>query len=178
VLAFQEGTFRRASARGARRRLRRPRPLGPGALLAVLFGVSELVAPVELMRVYGFQLDAGGAAIVRMAAALNVGFGLTVVLSYKTKDTVARRALLVGGVVYGVVAMAVTAHCTLTGAAGPMMWTMAFICVPLAVNAVRLLLAERGAAARLISPRRGSAPPPRAPAPALAGAVSAPGRGG
>ena len=41
-------------------------------LLAVLFGVSELIAPVELMRVYGFQLDAGGAAIVRMAAALKL----------------------------------------------------------------------------------------------------------
>lgn len=107
--------------------------------LGVLYGVGELIAPVELMRLYGIHLDPGGAAIVRLAAALNIGFGTAVALSRTTTDTVAQRALLVAGLAYALVALAVTAHCTLTGATNAMMWSNLAIFLPLAGNAGWLL---------------------------------------
>ncbi|MCC6521431.1 MAG: hypothetical protein IT373_02100, partial [Polyangiaceae bacterium] len=112
--------------------------------LGVAFGLAELVAPIALMRLYGLELDAGGAAVVRLAAALNLGFGLTAIFARRVSDAAGQRAVLLGGLSYAVVALAVTAHATLSGAVGPMMWSNLLICVPLGLNAGRLLLAARG----------------------------------
>ncbi len=111
--------------------------------LGVLFGVAEIVAPVEVLQAYGMSHDAGAAALCRMAAATNLGFGLTAVLSRATTDAVAQRGMLMAGVLYAVAATAATAHSALLGTSNALIWTNLLIFVPLAGNATRLLLAGR-----------------------------------
>ena len=85
-------------------------------------------------------------ALMGLIRRIRDEFGLAVLLSRATTDGVAQRALLVAGLVYALVGLAVTAHASLTGASNAVMWSNLAIFVPLAANAGRLLLARQKAA--------------------------------
>ena len=112
--------------------------------IALFFGVAELFAPGLVLSSYGMSTDPGAVAVVRLAAAVMLSFGLTVVLSRRTTDVIAQRAVLLSGLAYGVVGGAVSVHLALTDAANSMIWTNLLIDVPLVGNATRLLVALRG----------------------------------
>ncbi|MBL8919261.1 MAG: hypothetical protein JNJ54_10400 [Myxococcaceae bacterium] len=112
--------------------------------LGALFGVSELLAPAQVLGLFSVEADAGAVLMARVGAGpLNLGFGLSAFLAASTRDVGAQRAVLSGGLAYAVAASAASVFTGLPDLASPLMWSMLAIAVPLGVNAARLLLTSR-----------------------------------
>lgn len=70
------------------------------AVLAVPFGIAALIAPDFVFAQFGVKLDVPAQGVARGYAATALGLGITAFLLRNVKDTAARRALLVGALVF------------------------------------------------------------------------------
>lgn len=112
-------------------------------IAGILYGLGDLLVPGLVLSANGMEGGALAEALVRLSGALCLGFSLTAFLSRASTERVAQLAVLGGGVAYAIAATAVTVHIGLAGLAGPLMWSLLIITLPLGANATRLLLALR-----------------------------------
>lgn len=113
--------------------------------VGLVYGLADVLVPALVLRANAMGDGVDAAAAVRFAGCLCIAWSLSAVLARDTSDRIAQRAILGGGLVYGVTATAVAAHCFFSGLAGAPVWSILLITVPMGANAARLLLEMRGA---------------------------------
>lgn len=97
------------------------------SVLAVVFGTVLVLAPEQLMSMFGITLGAGGQLVARLFGASLIGFAVIAWSSRDAPDSQARQATIIGmltGVVGGFV---ITLFTKLGGSSNDMGWSIVIL---------------------------------------------------
>jgi hypothetical protein len=97
--------------------------LSVAAVIATLFGVVFLLAPVQMMSLYGVTLDESGWWIARYLGGAFIGIGLINWSARNSQDSQAFRAIVLGGFVISVLGLVVALWEGFAGQANALRWT-------------------------------------------------------
>jgi len=93
------------------------------AVVAFLFGLSLILAPAQLLSLYGMTMDAAGILVARLFGASLIGYGLLTWLARNLVDDEVRRTIvtaLFGGFAVGFVVSLIG---QLSGVANALGWS-------------------------------------------------------
>ncbi len=96
-------------------------------VLAALFGLGFLLAPVQVLAIYGVDLDPNGAWLARYLGAALLSFGLLAWQARQAADGPARRAVVVGCLMLSATSLVLAVLHALSGLTNALAWSSALI---------------------------------------------------
>lgn len=108
--------------------------LSIASVLALVFGIAFVLAPIELLAQYGVAADAGTAFLGRLYGSALIELGLLVWLAREIADPVGRHAVVLAGFVASALALAIALYGQLTGVTNALGWSTVVIFVFLAAG--------------------------------------------
>lgn len=96
------------------------------AVLGFFFGLAFLLVPVQTMSMYGVTLDIGAQFIARYLGSAFIGLGLVYWFA-RNSETLALRAVLLGGFVFALTGFGVSLFDKFTGIGNAMVWSTVVI---------------------------------------------------
>lgn len=97
------------------------------AVVAVLFGLSFLLMPVQTMTMYGVDLDISGQFIARYLGSAFLGIGIVNWLARSSEDSKALRAVLLGFFIVSLTGLIVAVFDATTGIGNSLVWSTVVI---------------------------------------------------
>lgn len=110
--------------------------------ICLLFGVSFVLLPVQLMALFGIPLDANGAFVARMFGVSFILLGLWLGLDRNTQEIESKRAVAISVAVGDLLGCAVMVYGLLTGIGNVWGWVFAALYLLLGVGFGYTLLVE------------------------------------
>jgi len=93
--------------------------------VAVVTGLLNLLAPVQVSGFFGVTLDDTGASLARLLGAAYLGYAATVWFARDVRDAAAQRAIGSGNVVSWGLSLVVIVMGVASGLAGTLAWSLA-----------------------------------------------------
>jgi len=102
--------------------------LSIAALLALLFGLAFLLAPVQTMAMYGVTLDISGQFLARYLGSAFLGLGALNWFARNAKSNDGGvRAIILGGVILSITGFIAALYDALTGPGNNLVWSTVVI---------------------------------------------------
>ena len=108
--------------------------LSISSILALVFGIGFVLAPVELLAQYGIAADKQTAFLGRLYGSALVELGLLVWIARALVDPLGRRAIVLSGLVATVLALVIALYGQLTDVTNALGWTTVVIFALLAIG--------------------------------------------
>lgn len=112
------------------------------SIVFAIAGVATLLAPQQLMSLYGVSLSLGGIGLARLYGATLVMAAIIYWLAREVKAPDAKRALVVGGFVGNVLAILVGSLNVLSGVYNTVAWVSVVIWLLMAIDFGYILFIE------------------------------------
>jgi hypothetical protein len=96
-------------------------------VLAALFGLGFLLAPVQVLAIYGVRLEPNGAWLARYLGASLLSFGLLAWLARQAPKGPALRAVILGCFTLSAISLVLAVLHALSGLTNPLAWSSALI---------------------------------------------------
>jgi hypothetical protein len=96
-------------------------------VVAILFGISFVAAPAEVLAQYGITADRYTAFISRLFGAALINVGLIVWLARGIFDTLGRRSIVLAGLIGDVIGFFVALQGQMNGVANALGWSTVLI---------------------------------------------------
>jgi hypothetical protein len=93
------------------------------AVLALLFGIGLIAVPAETLAPYGIPVERYTAFMARFFGEELIAVGSILWLARKTTDPVARRALVVAGMISDLIAFVIALQAQLSGLVNTLGWS-------------------------------------------------------
>jgi hypothetical protein len=116
------------------------------AVVAVLFGIAFVLAPVETLAPYGVVADRNTAIMGRFFGAALLTVGLIAWFARPITDSVGRRAILIGNLIGDVVGFIVALQGQLNGVTNALGWSTVVIYGVFALGFACFLFGARNSA--------------------------------
>jgi len=97
------------------------------AVMALLFGIGFVADPAEMLAPYGMPVDRHTAFMARFLGEELIAVGCILWLARKTTDPMARRAIVVAGVISDVIALVIALQAQLSGLVNALGWSTVVI---------------------------------------------------
>lgn len=121
--------------------------LAVNAVVATLFGIAFVVAPVDLLAMYGVTVTPGNAVVARLFGAALVGYGVLTWRARGAAPSDALRAIVFSLFVADVIGFIIALHGRLGGAVNALGWSTVVIYGLLAAGFAYFAFQRTGAAA-------------------------------
>lgn len=92
------------------------------SIIALVFGISFLAFPAEVVNIYGGTLGIAGVFIGRLFGVTLLTVGLVAWFARDSHDSIAQRALVLGFAISFVIAAIISAQGVLSGAVNALGW--------------------------------------------------------
>ncbi len=93
------------------------------ALVCLSFGIPLLFIPVQIMNLYGLELDFGGMVMARLYGATLLGNLILMWFAREDSGSLSQRAIILQMFLYNGIGFVITLMATLTGVMNTFGWT-------------------------------------------------------
>ncbi len=93
------------------------------ALVCLFFGIPLLFIPVQIMKLYGLDLDLSGTVMARLYGAAMLGNLLLTWFAREDNGSLSQRAIILQMFLYNGIGFVITLMATLTGVMNAFGWT-------------------------------------------------------
>lgn len=104
------------------------------AVLALVFGLSFVLAPALTLSLYGVTVSAAGIILARLMGAMLLGYAVVTWSAKDPEDSKAQRGIVLGQLVHTAIAFIVLLLAQLAGVMNPFGWSNVVIYLLLALG--------------------------------------------